>query len=107
MKKFPPKLNSAVWLLGVDWTPPGLLPSGVTITSATASIVVHPDSTVIDPSPATMLSGPASVIGGLQVVQKVIGGVANCRYLLTFTPTLTDGQVDPEQVSLVVPALQP
>ena len=105
MKNFAQKLVSAKLFRGVDWTKTGGFPAGVTIVGAAVSVAVHPLSEVIDPNPSALIFG-TPVFDDYRIAVVLIGGVPGCRYVITFTPTLSDGQIDPEQVSVMVTDLQ-
>lgn len=105
MRNFAPKLVSAKLFRGVDWTKTGGFPDGVTITAATVTASVHPRSGVIDPNPSSIVFG-TPVFDSYRIGITLVGGIPGCLYVITFTPTLSDGQIDPEQVSMMVVDIQ-
>ena len=73
----------------------GLLASGVTISSASASQAVYSGAS------STVTLGSAS-ISGSKVTATVSGGTAGVLYQLTFRATLSDGQILPMSTLLAV-----
>lgn len=79
------------------------LASGITIATPDATVDVHDDSEVADPSPTDMIDVPAAlsadpividgmlVPAGQAVVVALKGGVQGCDYVVTFKPTLSNG----------------
>lgn len=67
---------------GLDFTPQ-LAKTGDTFTGTpTASVLVLVGQ---DPSPGSILSGsPTLSANGMQILQRVSGGVAGCAYLVSF-----------------------
>ncbi len=79
-------LGETIWI-DVDFS--DRLASGATISSAAIVLAVHYG---VDPDVATMLQGSAAVSGNI-VKQLVADGVAETRYLATFTATCSDGTI--------------
>lgn len=66
------------------------LPPTVTIVSVQITAVTKRG---IDPAPASVLLGVASIASTGDVFQRVQGGVAGCAYLLVCAATLSNGNV--------------
>ncbi|MFO1268561.1 MAG: hypothetical protein U1F25_13700 [Rubrivivax sp.] len=54
-----------------------------------------------DPTPEAIISGAASVNGSI-VVQKIVGGVSGCTYMLRFQCSAPDGSVFVEHRTMTV-----
>ncbi len=104
MKRFSVKLIDEVWLVSVDWVDE--LPAGVTVTEGAVTIGIHPDSIVTDAGKDSLLGSVDHTDTKIAAMVKA-GGVAPCRYVLSFAASFSDGQKDIEQVELPVLALQP
>lgn len=83
---FDPKRANEIEVFTVDFA--ALLPTSVTITSATWSISPVGGS---DAQAASMIIGAASISGSL-VSQKIGGGVPGLRYAPICTANFSDGQ---------------
>lgn len=57
-----------------------------TLTSPVVTAAVYSG---VDPAPASLISGSASVASSTGIIQKIAGGVAGCIYELTCTVTAT------------------
>lgn len=78
MNTFPSKHPSATFGIEIDF-------GQYSIALASASVAITVQSG-IDAAPASVLSGSAQIVGG-KVRQRVMGGVAGVRYLLTVSGT--------------------
>lgn len=79
----------------------GSLPDGVTLVSASVSCAVHDQSVGADDDADERVSTPATVDGTFVSV-TFSDGVAGADYVLTYLPTLSDGEIDPVQVIMPV-----
>jgi hypothetical protein len=101
MLTFDPTTPAGRPLLSVDFS--RLLPSGITIASATVTIDVRDTSPAGDASASSRLDGAAFVDPtGTIVSQWFRNGVADVDYVLSFLATFTDGQIEPVQVEMPV-----
>lgn len=66
----------------------GKLPSGTSLSTGTVSAV----DTSTGATDNSVLSGTSATIAGTQAKIKVIAGVANKKYAISFKVTLNDGQ---------------
>jgi hypothetical protein len=69
------------------------LASGETIISATVTCGIASDSTVNDPNFASVPTGPSSIAGNV-VGQKFISMVFGVKYVVTFSATTNQGNVN-------------
>lgn len=112
MRSFDPKVSSEIRALTAIFSK--VATPGTTIASCTVAASVATDSRVADPTPQNIISGSpvinalAGLIGGvtvppgLAITQSVQGGVLDCTYVLTYTATMSDGQIFVEQVRIFV-----
>ena len=78
----------------------GLLGTGETLTSVTSvSAWVEAGA---DPSPAAILSGSSSIVGGTTIVQAVTGGINGTYYAVQVVAATSAGQVLADTVVLPV-----
>ena len=84
-----PQYTTESLVRGLDFTPQ-LAKTGDTFTgtpSVTATVIVGQD-----PTPRDILSGsPTLSANGMQILQRVSGGVAGVAYLLSFKASTTQG----------------
>lgn len=100
-----PKLPHEKTLIDADFTP--LLDTGVTLSSPVVTIAWYDG--VADANPSAMLSGVATVGTGANaniVSQTVLGGIAGATYLLTFSITDSEEQIQDIQLALPVVAVR-
>lgn len=88
--------------LSIDMT--DVLPTGVTVSSATVSIAVHEDSDAADALVATRLTSTTPTINGTGKIMtaRFELGLVNVDYVLTFIPTLSDTEVEPVTAVIAV-----
>ena len=74
---------------------------GETIISATWSAAVTVNSTVNDPTPSDILSGPAGITGNI-VGQEFTNLIKGVKYLLTCTATTNTGNIQVSYTHLTI-----
>lgn len=99
MLEFDPVHPSFDGALQVDFT--RLVPSGATLSTGTVTCAVHPLSAAADANASTRVYGAVAVTGA-KLAREFTGGVDEVDYILTFTPTFSDGTIDPVEVFLPV-----
>jgi hypothetical protein len=101
MYKFDATTPSGRPLLSVDFS--RLLPPGVIIASAAVTAEVHALSPAEDPDAGDRLDGAALLSpDSMTVSQWFHQGTEDVDYVLTFTATFSDGQIEPVEVELRV-----
>lgn len=87
MLSFPSKLTDEDIDLVVDFS--NAVPAGVTISSASVTATVYSG---VDGTPSAIVNGSATISNSL-ITQTIDDGTEGCVYLLTFSATLSDGQI--------------
>ena len=100
MHKFDPTTPAGRPLLSVDFS--RLLPTGVTISSASVTIDVHELSVAADLDCSDRLDGAPAISSGRIISQWFHGGMQNVDYVLTFIATYSNGQIEPVEVEMPV-----
>ena len=117
MREFEAKKPASTYIYAAGFS--ALIPDGVTITAKNVTVAVYDKSTVADASPSSMLTGAAALNAeasaidfvnnpvGTAVLQKITGGVEGAIYVVSFSATLSDGQILSEDVLLPVTKYEP
>jgi hypothetical protein len=101
MHKFDPTTPAGRPLLSVNFSE--LLPTGITVSSASLAIEVHTLSPGDDPDAGMRLDGSPAIGGGGTIISQWFhNGLEGVDYVLTFIATFSDGQIEPVEVEMPV-----